>query len=319
MPSKALQTITKVLNAPEDQRQNLMDRTDAQLAQWYSTPSGRLELEELAYVLMGFAWADAMKQDIVPLIIESKTVGLDEIDYMEEDLRGLQAYWQGTGGEIVAGIIRNQRERMPREEMAIAIDLHDDQIRTSFWGTLSDLRSHAADKMRLLPMEKLIQLVARALPAGTTIDGDPLTAVVPLGTLADSDVDPIQRAVLRYSKAGVSFVGTQHALFNLADIGLVYGDNVSAELFRTGIIGQYKGSNVVVVENSTDFFGDDIMPENEIWIVGQNAGRLTYYGNQVKTQVLARSGFNKQWESARDAGMSLFGAEAGRIGRIVLS
>lgn len=319
MASKALQTIKKVLSAPEDQRGNLMDRTDAELAKWFSSPQGEAELKELAYTLMQFAWADALQQDIVPLIIDSKTVGLDEIDYMEEDLRGVQAYWQGTGGEIIAGTIRHQRERMPRDEMVVGLDMHDDQIRTSFWGTLSSLRAHASEKMRLLPMQKLIQLVDRALPVGTTIDGLALSSTVAAASIADTDVDPIQRTVMRYSKAGVSFVGTQYALHSLADIGLTYGDNVSAQVFNTGVIGQYKGSPVVVVENSEDFFGDDIMPENEIWIVGKNAGRLTYYGNQTKTQVLRRSGFNQKWESARDAGMSLFGAEAGRIGRIVLT
>jgi hypothetical protein len=81
----------------------------------------------------------------------------------------------------------------------------------------------------------------------------------------------------------------------------------------------YKGYPVVEVENFEDFAGNLVLPTNELWVVGQNAGRLTYYGNQAKVQQLARPAFYVRWETARDAGMLLYGINRGRIGRIVLT
>jgi len=317
--SHALNKIQKVLKADESVRGRLMDETNAELAKFYSHPANQSELQELAFSIIDFAWQDAMAQDIVPLIIETKTVGLDEIDYFEEDLRGLRAYWQGKGGQINSHILRHQREQMPRDEMVAALDIHQDELATNFWGSLQKISSQYQEKLRQLPSKRLIELIGRALPHPSTIDGDALTASVALGSLADTDVDPILRTVMKNSKGGVSFLGTQFALHNLADIGLTYGDNVREQLFSTGQIGIYKGAPVVQVENFENFYGDRVLPDNEIWLVGQNAGRLTYYGNSPKTQVLAQQAFYQRWETARDAGMSLFGAESGRIGRIVLT
>jgi len=317
--SKALKTIQKVLAAPEELRDGLKDKTNAELSAHYALAQNQNELQELAYEIIQWAWADAMAQDIVPLVLETKTVGLDEIDYMEEDLRGLRAYWQGKGGKILSGILRHSREQMPREEMVAALDLHQDEVATNFWGTLTKLQSQYTEQLAQLPTKRLIELIARALPHPSTIDTEALTASVAAGSLADTDVDPIMRTVMKQSKGNVSFLGTRHALFNLADIGLTYGDNVREQLFQTGQIGAYKGAPVVQVENFEDFYGDDVLPDNEIWIIGRNAGRLTYYGNTAKAQVLRMEAFYWRWETARDAGMSLFGAEDGRIGRIILT
>jgi hypothetical protein len=76
---------------------------------------------------------------------------------------------------------------------------------------------------------------------------------------------------------------------------------------------------VVEVENFEDFAGNLVLPTNELWIVGQNAGRLTYFGAQAKVQQLPRPAFYVRWETARDAGMLLYGIGRGRIGRIVLT
>ena len=99
------------------------------------------DLEELAFDLLNLAWSDAMAEDIVPQLIEVKTVGLGEPDYIEEDLRGMRAYWQGKGGQILSDILRYERAQMPREEMVSAIDFHQDEIATNFWGTFDKLTS----------------------------------------------------------------------------------------------------------------------------------------------------------------------------------
>jgi len=314
-----IKTIKSVLDAPAEKRGAMMDRTNAELSTFFAQPQNAMYMQELAYNLVSSSWSDAMAQDITPMIIDVKTVGLGEIDYMEEDLRGLRAYWQGKGGRIQSGIMRFQREQMPREEMVAALDLHADEVTTNFWGTLQKLRSQYEEKLRQLPVQRLVELIATALPHPSTIDGDPLTASVAAASLADTDVDPIMQNVMEHSKGQVSIVGTSTALHYLAQTGMDYGDIVKNQLFQTGQIGTYKGAAVVQIENFEDFYGDLVLPNDELWIVGRNAGRLTYYGNQPKVQVLNLESFYQRWETARDAGMKLFGAEAGRLGRIILT
>lgn len=270
------------------------------------------ELEEFAFDLLNAAWADAMGQDITNQIIEVKTVGLGEPDYIDEDLRGQRAYWQGKGGQILSDIIRYERSQMPREEMVTALDYHQDELATNFWGAFDKLTSQAREKLRQLPVERLIELVQAAITSGTTF------GVFAANTLSSVQVDSVVTSVARASRGGVTIFGTDVALTHLANVGLEFGDNIAEQLFRTGRVGNYKGHRTVQVENFENFLGNFVLPDDEIWVVGRNAGRLTYYGAQAKVQQLRLPSFFGRWETARDAGMLLYGADRGRIGRIVL-
>jgi len=281
-----------------------------QLGQHFMRSSS--DLEEFAFDLLNNVWSDAMSEDIVPQIIQVKTVGIGDPDYIEEDLRGLKAYWQGKGGQIRSDIIRYERAQMPREEMVTALDFHRDELVTDFWGTFDNLVSQAREKLSQLPTERLIELVQAGIVSGDTF------GIFAASTLTDDQIDPVIEEVALRSKGNVTILGTRPALRHLASIGLEFGDKVAEQVFRTGQIGQYKGYSAVQVENFEDFAGNFVLPNDELWIVGQNAGRLTYYGDTAKVQQLQLPSFMLRWETARDAGMLLYGAAKGRIGRIKL-
>jgi hypothetical protein len=292
-------------------REELKHETNQELAAHFARYPQ--DMEELAFDLLNIAWADSMGASILPQVIETKTVGLGDPDYLEEDLRGMRAYWQGKGGQIRSDILRYERSQMPREEMVAAIDMHQDELALNFWGSFAKLSDHAQEKMGILPVERLIELVQAAITAGATYGS------FAAATLTSAQIDPIINTVKRRSRGGVTILGTDVAVNQLANVGMEYGPNVLEQIFRTGVLGGYKGSSIVQVENFENFEGEFVLPDNELWIVGRNAGRLTYYGAQAKVQQLRLPSFYFRWETARDAGMLLYGASKGRLGRIVLT
>lgn len=300
------------IQAEEDaaKRQDLKDLSNKRLGDHFLAHPA--ELGEFAFDLLNISWADAMSQDIVPSIIDVKTVGLGEPDYIEEDLRGLSAYWQGKGGQILSGILRYERNQMPREEMATALDFHQDEITLNFWGTFDKLVAQSRQKLRQLPVTRLVELIQASIIGGTFFGS------FAASTLTDDQVDSVVEEVAAKSDGSITILGTRQAVRQLATVGLTFGDNVAEKIFNTGQIGQYKGYPVVQVENFEDFNGHFVLPNDELWIVGKNAGRLTYYGSVAKVQQLDLHSFYKRWETARDAGMLLYGAQKGRIGRIIL-
>jgi hypothetical protein len=301
------------IQAEEDdaKRAELKEQANERLGQHFQAHPA--ELEEFAFDLLNLAWADAMSEDIVPRIIEVKTVGLGDPDYIEEDLRGLRAYWQGKGGQILSDMIRYERAQMPREEMVTALDFHQDEITLNFWGTFDKLVGQAREKLRQLPVTRLIELIQ------ASINGGVYYGSFAGSTLTDDQVDSVVEEVAAKSDGAVTILGTRQSVRVLSAVGLEFGDAVAERVFNTGQIGQYKGYPVVQVENFEDFAGNFVLPNDELHIVGRNAGRLTYYGNTAKVQQLSLPSFYKRWETARDAGMLLYGAEKGRIGRIVLT
>jgi hypothetical protein len=297
----------------EEERARLQEESNARLAEHFTHPANMADLEELAYDLLNIAWSDTMSEDIVSRIIEVKTVGLGDPDYIEEDLRGMRAYWQGKGGQILSDILRYSRTQMPREEMVTAIDWHLDQMALNFWGSFEKLRDQANAKLAQLPTIRLIELIQAAITGGTYY------GTFAAATLTDTQIDSVLEEVAARSDGRVTIMGTRIAVRNLSTVGLDFGDNIKEQVFRTGFIGQYKGYPVVQISNFEDFGGNFVLPNDELWFVGQNAGRLTYYGNAAKVQQLQLPSFMRRWETARDAGMLLYGASRGRIGRVVLT
>jgi hypothetical protein len=295
----------------DEQRQRLMRESNPALGNYFRRHPQ--EMEEVAFQLFDIAWSDMMEDDILPRVIDVKTVGLGDVDWVDEDLRGMNAYWQGKGGQILSDLLRYQRTLMPREEMAVAIDLHRDEILLDFWSTFQKLQDQANEKVRQLPVRQLIQLVQQGITTGTTF------ATAPAATLTSAQIDPVLDFVAQRSKGNVTILGARNAVRILSNVGLQYGMNVAERIFNAGQVGVYKGYPVVEVQNFEDFAGNLVMPVNELWVVGQNAGRLTYFGADAKVQQLPRPGFYVRWESARDAGLLLYGIGRGRLGRIVFT
>jgi hypothetical protein len=294
-------------------RADLRARSTKALGAHFAAHANHADLEELAFDLLNITWADTMQTNVINQVIEVKTVGLGDPDYVEDDLRGMRAYWQGKGGQILSDVLRYERAQMPREEMVTAIDWHVDEMLLNFWGTFDKLRGQAEEKLSQLPAVRLVELVRSAITGGVYY------GTFPVGTLTAAQIDTVLDEVSARSGGSVSIVGTRIATRYMANIGLQFGQNLQERIFNTGQIGVYKGYPVVQIENFEDFAGNFVLPNNELWLVGRNAGRLTFYGAQAKVQQLQLPSFMRRWETARDAGMLLYGAALGRIGRIVLT
>src|SRR4029077_19383444 len=93
-------------------RAQLKSETNLELASHFARHG--MDMEELAYDLLHQARGGALQGNIVGSVIEVKTVGLGDTDFVEENLRGMRAYWQGKGGQIPSGLLRSEGCPTPR-------------------------------------------------------------------------------------------------------------------------------------------------------------------------------------------------------------
>ena len=313
MDPRVFATIQAVSNAPEAEQDGLKASSNAALSAHFTHPRNLADLEELAFDLLNIAWQDTMSSNVVNQVIDVKTIGLGDPDYVNENLRGMRAYWQGKGGQILSDVIRYERATMPKEEMVAAVDAHQDEVALDFWGSFDNLVTQANEKLGQLPVLRLLELIQAGVASS------PYYGTFAAATLTDTQVDPIIEAVAQRSKGIVTLVGSRQAVRKFATVGVDFGPALQQQVFETGTIGRYKGYPVVQFENFEDFAGNLVLPVDELWPIGQNVGRLTYYGAVAKVQTLRTSSFYFRHETARDAGMLLYGAQKGRVGRIVLT
>jgi len=86
--------LAEVAAAPDEDRQHVLMR-DSNVALGNYFRRHPAEMEEVAFQLFQIAWSDMMAESIVPKVISVKTVGLGDVDWVDEDLRGMTAYFQG--------------------------------------------------------------------------------------------------------------------------------------------------------------------------------------------------------------------------------
>jgi hypothetical protein len=315
MEQRILNILQRVQGEQDDTRRaELMADTNEELAQHFARY--RLDLEELAFDLFNLAWSDVQRSDLANILLDVKTIGLADVDYIEEDLRGMRAYFQGKGGQIRGDIIRYERQLMPREELVTAIDMHVDEIATDFWGFLGKLQAQARQKLGSAPSQRVVELLRAGITGGATYLSIAQSALPDTGP---ASIDPILYTVAQASNGQATILGTNIAVRRFSDIGLDFGQNVQEDIFRNGIIARYKGFPVAQMENWEDFNGQYVLPDDELFIVGRTVGRVTWYGANAKVQTLARPSFFTRWETARDVGISVYGIGKRRAGRIVLT
>jgi hypothetical protein len=314
MDPQVFATLQLVQRESDDARRaELKARSNAALSAHFTHPRNMGDFDELAFDLLNIVWSDTMADNVVNQIIEVKTIGLGDADYVNENLRGMRAYWQGKGGQILSDVIRYERATMPKEEMVAAVDMHQDELALDFWGTFDGLVTQANEKLAQLPVTRFLELVQ----AGVSVS--PYYGTFAAATLTDTQIDPILEAVAQRSQGMVTIAGSRQALRKFSSIGLDYGPALQQQVFETGEVARYKGYPVVQFENFEDFAGNLVLPVDELWLVGKNVGRLTYYGATAKTQILRLPSFWLRHEVARDAGLLLFGAPKGRLGRVILT
>jgi hypothetical protein len=314
MDPQVFATLQAVQGESDDARRaDLKARSNQALGAHFTHPSHVGDLEELAFDLLNITWQDTMATSVVNQLIEVKTVGLGDPDYVNENLRGMRAYWQGKGGQILSDVIRYERATMPKEEQVAAIDMHQDELALDFWGNFDKLVAQAQEKLAQLPVWRFLELIQ----AGVSIS--PYYGTFAAATLTDTQLDPILEAVAQRSQGRVTIAGSRQSIRKFSSVGLDYGPALQQQVFETGEIARYKGYPVVQFENFEDFAGNLVLPVDELWLIGQNSGRLTYYGATAKVQMLRLPSFYQRFETAKDAGMLLYGAAKGRLGRVILT
>lgn len=294
--------------------EELKERTGPEIGEYFAANEDEF-VNVVARAALNAAWADAVKTDIINNVIETKTISSTQpYDVVEEDLRGLTARWQGVGGEIHSDPIREASFKFGPEEIVFAHDYHVKDLETDFWGTYGKIVAHGRNKMDGAPVARLLQLVNDSVN-NTTNSTQYLTTAK--AGVVEATIDALVDPISEKSNGRVTILGSRTALAPFGPLSTKYSDQLSDQFYRTGVIGVYKGINLVQVNNYEDEFGRLVLPDNELWIVGENAGRLTWFGSNVRVQTQILPSFHRRLEVAREAGMRLWGGDRGRLGRIV--
>lgn len=218
-----------------------------------------------------------------------------------KETRGLRAYWTARGGYIEASTIRSDVMEIPRDMIGFHVYEFEDKLRTNFAETqasLVDLGIQRLDAEVNLHVLRLMQAaVTNASPYYISGAGVSLAAL-----------NTALREVADESRMGeISIVGRRTMVDQIVD-ELVTGNyaaylpQTNEDLLRRGVIGTYRGANIVSLKNFKDDEDVSFFPANEMFVVGRDASKFAFWGDLLSKEWTEQDNWYWHFMARKDFG-----------------
>lgn len=198
--------------------------------------------------------------------------------------RGLKVFYTSRGGYIEESQIRTETWTMPRDTLGFHVSEHTDKLRANFAATMEDLVNLGESKLNAEVNRRLISMIFEAIPVGS-----PYYATVP--TLDKVTLDGALREVqdnVQPDGAGgqppVTIVGRAAVVDQVSDLATtpgVFDPEANMELRRRGMVGTYRGAQVIKLVNYADEDGVSYVPANELLVFAGSVGQFANYGGMI--------------------------------------
>lgn len=247
-------------------------------------------------VYMGFEHIN-----LLPLMSTVENVGFDDRITIKET-RGLRAHWVARGGYIEDSELWAEVFELPRDTVGFALTEFEDKIKVNFSETQSTIINLGMQRLDAAINQRFFATLQAAVPSGSpyyftgagfslggltlgmryvrdaTLDGN--ITIVGRATMTDQIIDAI--------------VG--------ANNGAGFLPQTNEELLRRGVLGAYRGANIVTLKNHKDDDDISFFPANELWVIGQDASRFAYFGDLLFKESLEEDNWYWHYRTRRDFG-----------------
>lgn len=265
---------------------------------WYDPDFRR----EVAADLTTTVYEGFQHENLLAYMATVENVDLGDRIFMEE-VRGLEVFWVSMGGQIDQSSITEDIWELPRDYVGFHVSELEEKMESGFSRTSSNIVTLAIQQMDAAINARLLRLYQAAIPDA----GSPyfITAAgLSLASLntAIAEVQDSSRSDI------VSIVGratmTNQIINELADLN-GFTPTTNEQILRTGLLGVYRGANVVRLKNFRDANGVSYVPANEMYVVGADAAKVGFWGGLRAQEWSEQGGFYWHYMGRRTAGFGL--------------
>jgi hypothetical protein len=273
-------------------------------------------------------WRNEMAQELTESIywgFEHENL-LDQITTVEnapfdgrvfvKETRGLRAFWVARGGYIEASTLHAEVMEIPRDTIGFHVTEFEDKLQTNFAETQASLQDLGVQRLDAEVNNRLLRLFQAAIPSSSPF-------YVATNTVNLTSLNHALRAVrdATLDVGNVSIIGRATMTDQIIDAITAtntYGGflpQTNEDLFKQGVLGSYRGANIITLTNYKD--GDDIpfFPANEMYVVARDASKFAFWGGLQSKEWDEQDNWYWHFLARRDFGGVVHRPE--RIRRIV--
>lgn len=255
-------------------------------------------------------------ENLLSYIAEVETVPWEGPSPTVTETRGLRAFWLARGGYIESSSIHTEVLDVPRDMVAFSVFEFLDKFRMNFSVSQQELITLGTQRMDAEVNSAALRLMQAAVgissPSYVATNGLSLSAL-------DNAITAVQDAS---RQSQVTIVGRASMINQIPNILTgtngsypAFLPNTNEEILRTGLLGTYKGANLVRLVNWKDDTDTAFFPGNELYVVAPDASKFAFWGTLESSEWIEPDVGYWHYQAKREFGGIVHRPE--RIRRIV--
>lgn len=265
------------------------------IAKMATTEKGRDELAEIVKVALEDSYN---KFDIIPLLFDTKHFNLGDKPMFKTHKKGIRAYWTAPNSYVPKSQNYETEIFMQFESLGVRPECLLSDLKTGRVDSFGALISDARDAMETAIYQKIYELLAQTYNATGSASGSQASVSNTLTkTVLDNAINQVRKKV-----GGAPTIIGDYDLCSQIEGFDGFSYIALEEIRNTGILGKYKGCNIVYLPEILDpVTQKSIVPTNKLFIVGRKIG---VYGDYNDMDMMQEININdKSWNCRLDKEM----------------
>ena len=265
------------------------------IAKMATTEKGRDELAEIVKVALEDSYN---KFDIIPLLFDTKHFKLGDKPMFKTHKKGIRAYWTAPNSYVPKSQNYETEIFMQFESLGVRPECLLSDLKTGRVDSFGALISDARDAMETAIYQKIYELLAQTYNVTGSASGSQASVSNTLTkTVLDNAINQVRKKV-----GGAPTIIGDYDLCSQIEGFDGFSYIALEEIRNTGILGKYKGCNIVYLPEILDpVTQKSIVPTNKLFIVGRKIG---VYGDYNDMDMMQEININdKSWNCRLDKEM----------------
>lgn len=222
-------------------------------------------------------------ENLLALMAEVENLPFTGRSFVKET-RGLKAFWLSRGGYIEASTLHSEVMEIPRDIIGFHVTEFEEKLETNFAETATTLVDLAIQRMDAAVNQRVLSLFQAAIPQGSDyyVSGSGVSL---------AQINAAIAGVRDASKSrNVTILGRPTMTEQIMDELLGSSFNGSGflpatneDMVRRGLLGTYRGANIVSLTNYLDENDVPFFPGNELYVMSGDASKFAFWGG-MKTK-----------------------------------
>lgn len=283
------------------QRLEIMEAANDEARKNWDNPQYRAEFaaDLTESILLGFTY-----ETLIDRWIETETTDFNGRIFIRE-AAGLKAFYMARGGYIEASELVSEISEIPRDMIGVHVWEFEDKFLTNFAESAQTLRDLSIQRMDAEINRRVHTVLAEAIPTTS-----PYYIATP--GVSKPAVDAAIRAVRDASRTGsVVIVGRPGMVDQIADFD-GFGNETLEEIRQRGVLGNYRGADIIALRNYKDEEGSAYLPGNEMWVMSRDTGKFAFFGGLKSKEFMELDNWYWHYLARRDTGVLVHHPERAR-------